>query len=145
MNLVRWNPRGDIISRHRLNQMIEDFFPTTKHLYEPAEWNWNPSIDIYEEENNIVIKAEIPGVDKNDITVDVKDGVLTLKGERSTNKEVEEEKYYKREMRYGKFERSFTLPVEVNADKIAADYKDGVLKIEIPKPEVSKPKKITID
>ena len=81
---------------------------------------------------------------KKDIVIDVRDGVLTLKGERSYEKEVAEDKYYRKERTYGKFERSFTLPVNVDAEHIKAEYKDGVLKIEVPKPEDHKPKKITV-
>jgi HSP20 family protein len=101
-------------------------------------------VDIYDNDHNIVIKAELPGVDKKDIVVHVEGRLLTLKGERSSEKEVNEDKYHCRERTYGKFERVFTLPAEVDADKITADYKDGVLKIDIPKPEEQKPKKITV-
>jgi HSP20 family protein len=101
-------------------------------------------VDIYENEEDIVITAELPGVDKNDMTVDVTGRVLTLKGERSIHNEVKEDNYYRQERCYGKFERCFTLPVEVDPDKIKADYKDGVLKINIPKAEESKPKQVTI-
>ena len=83
-------------------------------------------------------------MDKNDIHVDVKDGTLTLNGERSYENEVKEEDYYQRESASGKFSRSFTLPEGLDPNKINADYKDGVLKIEIPKPEEKKPKKITV-
>ena len=83
-------------------------------------------------------------VDKKDIEVDVKDRVLTLKGERSSDNEVTEDNYYRRERCFGKFERAFNLPVDVELDKIKANYKDGVLEIEIPKPEEKKPKQITV-
>jgi HSP20 family protein len=105
---------------------------------------WNPVVDIYENEENIVIKAELPGIDKNDIVIDVKGRVLTLKGERSTDNEVKEDNYYRQERSYGKFERAFALSVEVDPDKIKADYKDGVLKIDIPKAEENKPRQVTI-
>jgi HSP20 family protein len=106
--------------------------------------NWNPVVDIYDNEDNIVIKAELPGIDKENINVDVKDGVLILKGERSSDNEVKKDKYYRRERMFGKFERAFNLPADVDPDKIKADYTDGVLKIDIPKPEERKPKQITV-
>lgn len=145
MNLVRFNPRADMLGmNNRLHRMFDDFFPAMRTLGETENGNWNPSVDIFEEENNIVIKAEIPGVDKENISIDVNDGILTLKGEKSLETEEKEEKYYRREMSYGKFERSFRLPGDVNTENINADYKDGVLKVAIPKPEEPKTKKITV-
>ena len=146
MNIIRWNPTSDMLSlRNRMNHMFSDFFhPIAGEDREMSMWDWNPVVDIYENGNNIVIKAELPGVDKENIHIDVKDGVLTLKGERSSDNEVKENNYYSRERRSGKFERCFTLPGKVDAEKISAGYKDGVLKIDIPKPEEYKPKKITV-
>ncbi|OEU61091.1 MAG: hypothetical protein BA867_14070 [Desulfobacterales bacterium S5133MH16] len=94
-------------------------------------------------DNNIVIKSELPGVDKKDIVVHVNGRFLTIKGERLSENEVKEDKYHRRERSYGKFERVFTLP-EVDPDKIKAGYKNGVLKIDIPKPGEQKPKQITV-
>jgi len=146
MNIVRWNPMGDLYSaRNRFNRLFEDFFyPMVQEESDSSLWSWNPAADIYDKDDHFVIKAELPGVDKKDIVIDVKEGVLTLKGERSYDNEVTDDKYYRKERAYGKFERSFTLPVNVDAEKIKADYKDGVLKIEVPKPEDHKPKKITV-
>lgn len=146
MNLVRLNPWGNMDTvRHRMNRLFDDFFyPVSRDDRDLGMWDWNPVADIYDSEDHLVIKAELPGVDKKDIVVDVKDGVLTLSGERSYDNEVKEDKYYRKERAFGKFERSFTLPVNVDSEKIKADFKDGVLKIEIPKPETLKPKKITI-
>jgi HSP20 family protein len=128
-----------------MNHFFDDmFYPVVKGDEELAMCNWNPVVDIYENGDNIVIKAELPGIDKNNIAIDVKDRVLTLKGERSHDNEVKEENFYRRERAFGKFERAFTLPTDVDAGKIKADFKDGVLKIDIPKPEKQKPKQITI-
>ena len=101
-------------------------------------------MDIFDDSDKIVIKAELPGIDKKDISIDLKDRILTLKGERAADNEEKEDRYYRRERTYGKFERSFTLPTGLNPDKIKADYQDGVLKIEVPKPQEEKPKQITI-
>jgi HSP20 family protein len=106
--------------------------------------NWSPVVDVYDNGDNIVIKAELPGVDKKNIEIDLKDHVLTLKGERSYENEVKEENYYRKERAFGKFHRSFSLLADVDTEKIKADFSDGVLKIDIPKPEEKKPKQITV-
>ena len=146
MNLVKWNPWREMDTyQERINRFFD--WPAL-----PSEWrgdetgmgSWKPVVDIYEDEKNIVIKAELPGVDKKDIHVDIKDRVLTLSGERSYENEVKEDNYYRRERTYGKFQRAFSLPDTLDPDKIKADFKDGVLKIDIPKPEEKKPKQITV-
>jgi len=146
MNIVRWTPLRDMAMLHnRFNRFFDDdFFAPSRENEELAMTNWNPVVDIYDNDDNIIIKAELPGMDKKDIVIDLKDRILTLKGERSFENEVKEENYYKRERSFGKFNRAFTLPVGLNPDKIKADFKDGVLKIDIPKPEEEKPKQITI-
>ena len=146
MELVRWNPIRDMFSlRNHMNRAFGDFyFPTNREEGDLPMWNWNPVVDVYDNDDNIVLKAEIPGIDKKDIEIDVKGRVLTLKGERSSDNEVKEDNYYRRERCFGKFERAFNLPVNVELDKIKANYKDGVLEIEIPKPEEKKPKQITV-
>ena len=146
MQLVRWNPMNEMFSLRRpLNRMFDDFFlPGTTTEDGSLTRGWNPVVDIYDNEDKIVIKAELPGVNKKDIEIDIKDRVLTLKGERSADKELKEDNYYRREMTYGRFERSFNLPAEVDPDKVKADYKDGILKVEVPKPEHKKPKQITV-
>lgn len=146
MQLVRWNPMNEMFSfRRPLSRVFDDFFlPRTNTEDGTLTWGWNPVVDIYDNEDNIVIKAELPGVSKKDIEIDIKDRVLTLKGERSADNQVKEDNYYRRERTYGRFERSFTLPANVDPDKIKADYSDGVLKIEVSKPEDQKPKQITV-
>lgn len=145
MELIRWNPARDMFGRcHGLDTFFSDFFYPTAHTDNRSPWDWHPAVDIYDNTDDIVIKAELPGVDKNDIAIDVKDRVLTLKGERSVDNETKKESYYRRERSCGKFERAFSLPENVNADGIRADYKDGVLEIHVPKPETRKPKQITI-
>ncbi len=146
MELMRWKPRRELFGLHNnINRMFDNFIsPTVRSDEALSVWGWNPVVDIYENEENIIITAELPGVDKKDMTVDVKGRVLTFKGERSTDNEVKEDNYYRQERCYGKFERCFTLPVEIDPEKIKADYKDGVLKIDIPKAEESKPKQVMI-
>jgi HSP20 family protein len=137
---------GNLIGlQNRVNRFFDDTF------YRPfleddgaAPRAWHPVVDIYDEADKIVFKAELPGLDKKDISISLKDQVLTLKGERSADNEVKEDRYYRRERTYGRFERSFTLPAGLNPEKVKADYKDGVLKIEAMKPEAEKSKQITI-
>ena len=146
MELVRWNPHRNLFGlNNRFGSVFDNFFyPSPSHEARDTRWAWNPVVDIYEDEGNYVITAEIPGVDKKDIGIDVKDRTLTLKGERSAEDELNEDRYYRRERSHGTFERIFTLPAHVDSDKIDASFKDGVLRIEIPKPEERMPKQITV-
>ncbi len=146
MELIRWTPQRNVWGLHdRMNRFFDDFFaPATRTDDGLAFRNWNPSADVFEEDGQYVIKAELPGVDRKDIHVDVENGVLVLKGERTEDKELKEENYYRKERAYGNFQRSFALPEGVDTDAIKADYKDGVLKITVPKPEAKQTKKITV-
>ena len=146
MNLVRWNPAGEMAAmQNRVNRMFNGpYWPASRMDDDTGMGMWNPAVDLYEKDDHFVIKAELPGVDKKDIAIDLKDRVLTLSGERSSENEVKEENYYRRERSYGKFQRSFTLPADVDSDKIKAEFKDGLLQIEVPKPEKQKPKQVTI-
>lgn len=145
MQLVKWNPMRDMLGLNsRADRFFNDFFSPSRRVSVNTNWDWNPRVDIYEEENAIVLKAELPGVEKDDITVDVKDGVLTLKGERSSDNEVKEESYYRRERSFGSFQRRFNIADNVDPEQITADYKDGVLKVAIPKPDEVKPRQITV-
>jgi HSP20 family protein len=146
MNLVKWNPMREMETLHnRINRLFDgSFFPALSLDDGMNLSNWRPVVDIYENEDTVVLKAELPGVDKKDIKMDLKDGVLTLSGERSHEKEVKEEHYYRKERAFGSFHRSFSVPAEIDPDTIKAEFKDGVLKVEIPKPEEKKPKKITV-
>ena len=146
MNLVRWNPWREMESfSDHINRLFDDsVFPRVRLSEGSGLRNWRPAVDIYDSEDKIVVKAELPGVDKKDIHIDVKDRILTISGERSYENEVKEENYHRKERAYGKFHRSFTLPDGLDQNKIEADYKDGVLKVAIPKPEEKKPKTITV-
>jgi HSP20 family protein len=146
MQLVRYNPMREMANfTQGMDAMFKDFFGD--HFWsdraEPTR-GWNPKVDIFEDDDNIILKAELPGVEKDKIAIDVDGRVLTVKGERSSDKEVKEDDYYMRERSYGKFERAFTLPAETDSEQIKAEYKDGVLQLNIPKPASSKPKQITI-
>ncbi len=146
MNLVKWNPRREMPTLHyRMNRLFDDpFFRIGRMADDDSMGMWNPAVDLYEKDDRFVIKAELPGVDKNDIKIDLKDRVLTLSGERTYDNEVKEENYYRKERSYGKFQRAFRLPADVDSDKIKAEFKDGVLQVEVPKPEEHKAKQVTI-
>ena len=145
MNLVRWNPWREMSTlQHRINHLFNEPFYRGGDEDELCMGIWHPAVDMFDDDDKIVIKAELPGMDKKDISVDIEDRVLTLSGERNYDNEVEEENYYRRERATGRFKRSFHLPADVDADQIKADFKDGVLKVEIPKPDEQKPKKITV-
>ena len=146
MNLIRWNPLGETPAmQNRINRMFSNPFWLADRTNDDTDMGmWNPAVDLYETDDHFVIKAELPGVDKKNIAIDLKDRVLTLSGERSFDNEVKQENYYRRERSYGKFQRAFTLPADVDSDKIKAEFKDGLLRIEVPKPEAQKPKQVTI-
>ena len=121
--------------------------PFTVHrpLTLPSAYKWKPSADITETDDSYEVRAELPGVSKDDVQISVKDNLLTIKGEKR-QEGVDDSKNYKRiERRYGTFERNFTLPPKVVADSINAEFNDGVLTLSIPKPEEVKPKEIPIN
>ena len=105
---------------------------------------WAPLVAITEDEKEYLIKAQLPEVKKDDMKVSVQDGILTIAGERKSEKEEKNKKFHRVEWAYGSFSRSFTLPEDADADKVAGDFKDGVLKVHVPKSEKAKPKKIEV-
>ena len=145
-NLVRFNPVREMNDFHR--QMDRFFHTPFLRVGAPSDESraetWHPSVDVFESEDALVINAELPGLSKDDIDVNIDEGKLTLSGERKSDSEVKEDKFYRRERTYGKFVRTFALPADIDPDKISAEFKDGVLKIEIPKPEEKKPRQITV-
>jgi HSP20 family protein len=141
MALVRWNPIGTLAGMEvdRLNRMFAEL--------ETDAFNqgWLPAVDIFETETHeVVIKAELPDVKKEDIGVTVENNVLTLTGERKQEQSIRREQFQRVERRFGSFSRSFTLPTSVDAGHIAASYKDGVLTIRLPRREEAKPKQINV-
>jgi HSP20 family protein len=106
--------------------------------------DWSPSADISEDDNEYLIKAELPELKKEDVHVTVENGVLTLSGERKFEKEEKKKKYHRVERAYGRFVRSFTLPDDADASKVKAEFKDGVLTVHVPKSEKAKPKQIDV-
>jgi HSP20 family protein len=147
MDLIRWNPIKEMVSlRERMSRLFDEpLFRFDGHTEETEMGAWIPAVDTFEKGDHLVIKAELPGMDKKDISLDFKDGVLTLSGVRKHENEVKEENIYRRELSYGKFVRSFSLPADSDADKIKAEFQNGLLTIEIPRPEQHKPKQIKVN
>jgi HSP20 family protein len=129
-----------------MDRFFEDFFaPATAESAAAGPWAWEPKVDIADKDGHIEITADLPGVDKKDLVLDIDGRVLTLKGERSSENEVKKDNFYRQERSYGSFQRSFTLPTGVDSALITANYKDGVLKVSIPKAADQEIKKIAIN
>ena len=139
MTLVRWNPVRELASMEidRLNRMFEDFYGTGH--------GWLPAVDIYEtKDREFVVKAELPDLKREDITVTFENSVLTLSGTRTSEFDNRSGTFHRSERAYGRFTRSFTLPATVDGNRITAAYKDGVLTVRIPQREEAKPKQIEV-
>jgi HSP20 family protein len=147
MAVIRWTPFRELTTmQERMNKLFEDVMKSPYRSEEGlATPNWAPAVDIFETDKEIVMKAELPEMQEKDIEIKVEDNILILSGERKMEKEVKEENYHRIERAYGSFNRSFTLPRTVDRENIKASYKDGVLKVLLPKKEEVKPKQIKID
>lgn len=126
-------PRSDFFGR--VFDEFDSFFENEK---------LTPKLEIKENDSSLILKAELPGMTKDDISVELKDSILTISGEKKIEKEDKNEKYHRTEISYGKFSRSFHVPMNVDSENIQANFKDGILNIEIPKAESEKTKQITI-
>ncbi len=145
MAIIRWDPYRDLLTlRERMNRLFEDMVTNRGEERDLVASSWAPSVDIFETENEVVLTAEVPGIDEKDIEIKVEDNSLTIRGERKFEKETKEENYHRIERSYGSFFRSFTLPSTVDQDKVEAQYENGVLKIQMPKKAEVKPRKVRI-
>jgi len=142
MTLVKFNPSGELVNiNKRLKKFFEDFDSPFFGEHAVKSFNSNaftPRVDVTEDNDNLYVHAEIPGVDKKDIKINVTGDILTLSGEKKTEQRDENKNYYRIERNYGSFSRSFTLPAEIVVDKISAEYKEGVLNITLPKTDEAK-------
>ncbi len=146
MAIVRWEPFQNILgTQDRFNRLFNETLSQVFGEEGLSTRAWAPPVDIYETDQNLVLKAELPGVDPNTVEVRVEDNSLYLRGERKFEKEVKEENYHRIERAYGSFSRSFTLPGSIDSSKVTAEYKDGVLSLTIPKREEAKPKTFKIN
>ncbi len=147
MAIVKWDPFRDVAQlQNRINRMFDESFGQSRELEGEASLRtWRPPVDIYETANGIVIAVELPGVNKESVSVEVKEDVLTLKGERVPNPDISEDDYYRRERLFGPFKRAFTLHQNVQPELIKATFKDGILEVQIPRPVKEQPKQITVN
>ncbi len=142
MAILKWDPFKEL---EALQERIDKLFEESMRGRELAPAAWTPAVDIYETDDAIILEAELPGMNEKDIEVKIEDNVLTIRGERKFEEERKEENYYRMERFYGTFQRSFTLPPNVDTEKVKAEYKKGILKVTLPKKEQAKPKQIKIE
>src|SRR5438270_8484193 len=142
--IARWEPFRNVTTlQDQINRLFNDAFDRTGEDSNLSAWA--PAVDIYETEQELVVKADLPDVDPKDLDIRVENNILTIRGERKFDKKVNEENYLRVERSFGSFARSFTLANTVNSDAIKADYQNGVLTLTIPKKEEAKPKQIKIN
>jgi HSP20 family protein len=146
MTLTRWNPANEFMNLQReVNRLFNGVAPRSKRDEEYESAVWSPVVDITEDADKYSLSFDLPGIDKKDVKMNFSENTLTVSGERRTEEEKKEVTCHRVERVYGKFYRSFTFPTMVNAEKISAAYRDGVLTVTVPKAEESKPKQITIN
>ena len=143
MAITLWRYRRPFEGLTRWFEDLDNWFDTSSFT-EPLEGLWTPAVDIEENEGKYLVKADLPGLKKKDIHLELHDGYLTLKGERKSEKEEKKENYHRTERTYGTFQRSFKVPEGVTEKDIKAKYHDGVLELTIPTPQVEKPKAIDV-
>jgi HSP20 family protein len=146
MPIIRWDPFQELnLITSRMNRLFHDTYgqgSTEENLTTSA---FVPPVDIYEDEHNITLKIEVPGIEQKDMDVRLENNTLTVRGERKFEKEEKEENFHRLERRYGSFYRAFTLPNTVDADSVKADYDNGLLKITLAKKAEAKPKQIKVN
>jgi HSP20 family protein len=150
--LAPWRPFSDLTRWERdMERMMDDFFDRRMRPWWPERWLRTegfttnvPALDVFEEKDELVVKAELPGMEKDNVEVNLTDHTLTIKGEKKKEEEVKEEKYYRSERSYGSFVRTLQLPADVQSDKVKASFKNGVLEVRLPKTEEAKGKEIKV-
>lgn len=152
MAITRWDPFRELYSlQNQMNRLFQDSFgnaPATSQGSGSDDFlaasNFIPPVDVYEDEHNVSLRVEVPGIDVNDLDIRVENNLLTIRGERKWNKEEKEENFHRVERRYGSFARSFTLPNTVSTDNVQANYDNGILEIKLAKRAEAKPKQIKV-
>ena len=147
-----WRPFMDLTRWERdMDRMMDDFFGRRVRPWWPDRWFRSddleirgPAIDLFEEKDEIVVKAELPGMAKENIEVNLTDHTLTIKGEKKKEEEIKEENYFRAERAYGSFLRTLELPADVHADKVKASFKNGILEVRLPKTEEAKTKEVKV-
>jgi HSP20 family protein len=147
MSLVRWDPFKNMATlQDRINRLFDDAFPRSAGGDEDLSASaWHPLVDIFETDQGVSILVDLPGVNKEDVSVEVKENVLTIQGERRPDQEVADDRYFRRERAFGVFQRSFATQTLISPGDIKATFKNGVLKIQVPKPQEVKPKQVSVN
>jgi HSP20 family protein len=142
--IIRWDPfRNPTTLQEQVNRLFEGSL--LRRSDQSAPTTWAPAVDIYDTENELVLKADLPDVNENGLDIRIENNILTIKGERKFEEKVKEDSYLRIERAYGSFSRSFSLPSTVDSGSIKADYKNGVLTVELPKRAESKPRQVKIN
>jgi len=146
MELVRWEP-FDGLNRiqSRINDLFDETFGRSRAFSAPVNGAWYPPVDVLESRDSYLIRAELAGMKKEDFNLEVRDGTLTLSGERNFEEPANGVEYHRVERASGKFVRSFSLPHTIKSDEIKASYRDGILEVHVPKADEAKPKQIAIN
>src|SRR5215471_3961061 len=144
--ITRWDPFREFSTlQDRMNRLFRESFGPEGREESLITTSFAPPVDVYEDEHNVTLKIEVPGIDEKDIDVRVENNILTVHGERKIEKEEKQENYRRVERQYGSFTRTFTLPQTVDTENVSAHYDKGVLKITLPKKAQAKPKQIKVN
>ena len=144
MALVRWDPSREVDSLQSEMNRVFDAFLGMPAGNGRAVRRWVPAMDLVESDDHLVLRADLPGLERDDVEIEIKDGVLTLSGERNAEHEEKADGFYRVERAYGSFSRSVTLPESIEPDRVSAEFANGVLEVRIPKPEERKPHRVEI-
>ena len=143
MTLVRWSPRREALGLHsEIDRVFDAFFGSP--IVDGRGRRWTPAVDLVEGDDEFVLRADLPGLERDDVEVEISDGVLTVSGERKAEHEEESDGFHRVERSYGSFSRSVRLPKGVEADAVTAEFDKGVLEVHVPKPEERKPHRVQI-
>jgi HSP20 family protein len=144
-SMMQWSPAPQFRTlRSEMDRLFDDFFGLTPAKREGAVSLWAPAVDVREDANNYYVEAALPGMKKEEISLELENNVLSIKGERKFERKEDKQNYHFMERSYGSFYRSFSLPKNIDAEKISAEYKEGVLNVTLPKKPEVKPKKVEI-
>lgn len=144
MSIARWSPLRELARmRDEMDRILDEIFGPIRERRIPF-LEWTPAADIIEDEDQLVVRLEIPGMRKEDLSISLRENHLTVKGERKGEEEKKGRTYHRREFYYGSFERNFVLPASIDPEKVSATYENGILEIKLPKSEAVKPREIPI-
>jgi HSP20 family protein len=150
MSIMRWDPFDDLMSlRESMDRLFEDFFttrrPTRAAGAAAVPMLWQPAVEVFETDNEVVVKVELPGIDPKGVDVTVTAEGLTIKAEHRLDQEDKGRNYYRRELRYGAFARTIPLPAEVKSEETKATFRNGILEVKVPKAERARPKSVKVE